>query len=90
MSQMSKRGGQEKNSLVRLTTFVLQVMPKLHLAYLVEDVEYPRPEELQASNEVKYLLALSSPSEIGQILGAAAFKQGEASELSSGSQQPRC
>ena len=30
-------------------------MPKLHLAYLVEDVEYPRPEELQASNEVKYL-----------------------------------
>jgi len=27
------------------------VMPKLHLAYLVEDVEYPRPEELQASNE---------------------------------------
>ena len=44
-----------KDSLVRLTTFVLQVMPKLHLAYLVEDVEYPRPEELQASNEVKYL-----------------------------------
>ena len=67
-------------------------MPKLHLAYLVEDVEYPRPEELQASNEVKYLwfVALSSPSEIGQILGAAAFKQGEASELSSGSQQPKC
>merc|ERR1712066_164152 len=28
-----------------------QVMPKLHLAYLVEDVEYPRPEGLQASNE---------------------------------------
>ena len=27
-------------------------MPKLHLAYLVEDVEYPRPEGLQASNEV--------------------------------------
>merc|ERR1712055_483096 len=26
-------------------------MPKLHLAYLVEDVEYPRPEGLQASNE---------------------------------------
>ena len=37
-----------------MTTFVFQVMPKLHLAYLVEDVEYPRPEELQASNEVKY------------------------------------
>merc|ERR1712001_259224 len=28
-----------------------QVMPKLHLAYLVEDVEYPRPEEVQASKE---------------------------------------
>merc|ERR1712001_519222 len=28
-----------------------QVMPKLHLAYLVEDVEYPRPEGLQASKE---------------------------------------
>ena len=27
-------------------------MPKLHLAYLVEDVEYPRPEGLQASKEV--------------------------------------
>ena len=27
-------------------------MPKLHLAYLVEDVEYPRPEEVQASKEV--------------------------------------
>jgi len=26
-------------------------MPKLHLAYLVEDVEYPIPEELQASKE---------------------------------------
>ena len=31
---------------------VTQVMPKLHLAYLVEDVEYPIPEELQASKEV--------------------------------------
>merc|ERR1712088_1106092 len=35
----------------RLPASSEQVMPKLHLAYLVEDVEYPRPEELQASNE---------------------------------------
>merc|ERR1712088_1273386 len=35
----------------RLPASSEQVMPKLHLAYLVEDVEYPRPEGLQASNE---------------------------------------
>merc|ERR1712088_633564 len=35
----------------RLPASSEQVMPKLHLAYLVEDVEYPRTEELQASNE---------------------------------------
>merc|ERR1712001_432101 len=35
----------------RLPASSEQVMPKLHLAYLVEDVEYPRPEEVQASKE---------------------------------------
>merc|ERR1712172_396532 len=35
----------------RLPASSEQVMPKLHLAYLVEDVEYPRPGGLQASNE---------------------------------------
>merc|ERR1711863_172026 len=35
----------------RLPASSEQVMPKLHLAYLVEDVEYPIPEELQASKE---------------------------------------
>merc|ERR1712001_738901 len=35
----------------RLPASSEQVMPKLHLAYLVEDVEYPRPEGLQASNQ---------------------------------------
>merc|ERR1711970_59054 len=35
----------------RLPASSEQVMPKLHLAYQVEDVEYPRPEGLQASNE---------------------------------------
>merc|ERR1712055_70381 len=35
----------------RLPASSEQVMPKLHPAYLVEDVEYPRPEGLQASNE---------------------------------------
>merc|ERR1712004_846560 len=35
----------------RLPASSEQVMPKLHLPYPVEDVEYPRPEELQASNE---------------------------------------
>merc|ERR1711971_1550943 len=35
----------------RLPASSEQVMPKLHLAYLVEDVEYPRPEGLQASDE---------------------------------------
>merc|ERR1712055_616204 len=35
----------------RLPASSEHVMPKLHLAYLVEDVEYPRPEGLQASNE---------------------------------------
>ena len=39
-------------SIVQGVNFLTQVMPKLHLAYLVEDVEYPRPEGLQASNEV--------------------------------------
>ena len=34
-------------------------MPKLHLAYLVEDVEYPIPEELQASKEVGSSFSLS-------------------------------
>merc|ERR1739844_218571 len=36
----------------RLPASSEQVMPKLHLAYLVEDVEYPRPEGVQASKEV--------------------------------------
>merc|ERR1712203_396627 len=35
----------------RLPASSEQVMPKLHLAYLVEDVEYPRPEGVQASKE---------------------------------------
>merc|ERR1711863_117530 len=35
----------------RLPASSEQVMPKLHLAYLVEEVEYPRPEEVQASKE---------------------------------------
>merc|ERR1712088_1075566 len=35
----------------RLPASSEQAMPKIHLAYLVEDVEYPRTEELQASNE---------------------------------------